>query len=76
MDLKTKLFLSLLLEEDGAGVPTPTPAKASYADLKVTTSGVSPIGSVSFKTPKEYIDTVNGLDLNNLEQAIQFYGYQ
>lgn len=72
MDLKTKLFLSLLLEEDGAGVPTPTPTKASYADLKVTTSGVSPIGSVSFKTPKEYIDTVNGLDLNKLEDSINF----
>jgi len=70
MDLKTKLFLSLLLEEDEVGTPTPT--KASYADLKVTTSGVSPIGSVSFKTPKEYIDTVNGLDLNKLEDSINF----
>jgi hypothetical protein len=69
MDHKTKLFLSVLLEQQE---PQRDNAGAYYPELRATTSGVQKVGSVSFKDSKEYIVSILRLDLKLLKDSTTF----
>lgn len=70
MDYKTKLFLSVLLEQQES--PDRDNAGAYYSDLRATTSGVQKVGSVSFRDSKEYIVSILRLDLKLLKDSTTF----
>lgn len=70
MDYKTKLFLSVLLEQQES--PERDNAGAYYPELRATTSGVQKVGSVSFRGSKEYIVSILRLDLKLLKDSTTF----